>query len=48
VEATAEANALQQRVSDLARRLERLSIGLAGMTERLAGAPGAPTAPEVK
>jgi type IV pilus assembly protein PilB len=41
MEATAEANVLQQRVADLARRLERLSIGLAGVTERLAGAPAA-------
>jgi type IV pilus assembly protein PilB len=43
-EAAAEANALQQRTADLARRLEHLSIGLADVTERLGGAPS-PAAP---
>jgi hypothetical protein len=42
-DAAAEANALQQRVADLARRLELLSIGLASVTGRLGGAALAPT-----
>jgi hypothetical protein len=36
-EATAEANALQQRVAELARRLEHLSVGLSTVGERLGG-----------